>query len=406
MIAQPQRPPYLLSINPNLSLTNLAHMMAKGHHLPRPTGFAQFPMTPPRSKVLSPIYKKEATLAWLLFLPPVDWRVVILCAGWYLMLIISSNLTKMVLTLFPYPVTLTEAQFLFNCGYCLLVVVFLTFKPQVRSQFPRGTFPVEIPTIFKFVTPTRLVVATTLPMGCFQFVGHLTSHKATLMVPVSLVHTVKALLPLATVSAYRVLFKKQYKPITYITLTPLVFGIMVTCYKPLALNQSLYVAGLGYAFVLMMIFVSQNIFSKTRLTVEQSGLPAVLKKCEEKKVDKLTILFYCSLTGFLLTLPIYLLVEMRLATFSLGHMTHTVFFLMVVNGLSHFVQLFLAFQILGLMSPINYTIANIMKRIIIIVVAFLWELKQITGRQVFGLALTISGLYSYDRWGVEKTKSW
>lgn len=413
MIAPSQRPPLLTLINPNSSLTNLAHMGGTKVLKPFPhrQGFTHtpFPLTPPRLVELLPVSLAQAAsvataASAALWLPPIDWRIVCLCCGWYFTLIILSNSTKLILTRFPYPVTLTEAQFVFNCVYCLVFVVVLRYLPHLRGHFPLGTFPKETPKVHRFVRPTRLIWATTLPMGCFQFVGHLTLHKATSLVPVSLVHTVKALLPLATVVAYRVLFKRNYSRTTYVTLTPLVVGIMITCYKPKAgANESPgYLTGLIYAFTLMLIFVLQNIFSKKRLTVDQLTLPQLLKTRGDGKVDKLTILFFCLAIGFCFTLPVYLTVEWRLATWSLAHLTPTVFFLMVVNGFSHFVQLFLAFQILGLMLPINYSIANIMKRIIIILVAFLWELKHFHRHQVFGLVLTLLGLYSYDRWGVVK----
>ena len=414
MIVPPQRPPLLTLINPNSSLTNLAHMGATKVHKPFPhrQGFAHtpFPLTPPRLAELLPDSMAQAARVAraqpkALWLPPIDWRIVCLCSGWYFTLIILSNSTKLILTQFPYPVTLTEAQFVFNCVYCLVFVAVLGAVPHLRGHFPLGTFPKETPKVYKFVQPTRLVLLTTLPMGCFQFVGHLTLHKATSLVPVSLVHTVKALLPLATVVAYRVIFQREYPRVTYVTLTPLVLGIMITCYKPKAGTNDApgYVTGLIYAFTLMLIFVLQNIFSKKRLTVDQStALPQLLKTRGDGKVDKLTILFFCLAIGFCFTLPLYLMVEWRLATWSLGYLTPYVFFLMVVNGFSHFVQLFLAFQILGLMLPINYSIANIMKRIIIILVAFVWELKHFHRHQVLGLVLTSLGLYSYDRWGVVK----
>ncbi|CAN3365248.1 uncharacterized transporter Sly41p [Diutina catenulata] len=399
-------PPYLSSINPNSSSTNLSQVGGKIQHpVPNRGPFAQFalPLTPPRSKVSSPVSKGPEPTGLAKYLPPIDWRVVTLCSGWYLTSIISSNSTKMILTRFPYPITLTEGQFIFNCLFSVLFVVLLSMRPNIKSRFPRGTFPLELPSIIQFLTPTRHVLATTLPMGCFQFVGHLSSHKATSLVPVSLVHTVKALAPLCTVLIYRVLFKTKYKRVTYLTLIPLVVGIMITCYKPKKIGAPThYWSGLTYALVSMMIFVSQNIFSKKRLTVEQEGLPGASKKEEESKVDKLTILFYCSAIGFSFTLPIYLVAEMRSATFSMMYMTPTILALMVLNGFSHFVQSFLAFQILGLMTPINYSIANIMKRIIIILVAFICERKQFTSLQCVGLFITMIGLYSYDRWGVAK----
>jgi Triose-phosphate Transporter family. len=152
----------------------------------------------------------------------------------------------------------------------------------------------------------------------------------------------------------------------------------------------------------MLIFVSQNIFAKKRLTIEKNDVLPTSKDTStatNKKLDKLTILFYCSMVGFIFTLPVYLVSEFTNPQISILELNILTSFLIVLNGISHFLQSLLAFQILGLMSPINYSIANILKRIIIIIIAFLWESKSFTGLQVAGLLLTIFGLYCYDRWG-------
>ncbi|KAL6939620.1 suppressor of loss of ypt1 [Hanseniaspora osmophila] len=75
-----------------------------------------------------------------------------------------------------------------------------------------------------------------------------------------------------------------------------------------------------------------------------------------------------------------------------------ILFLVIIHGISHFIQTILAFQLIGLLSPVNYSIANIMKRICVILVALFWE-NQWSANQVLGIILTICGLYSYDKWG-------
>lgn len=126
-------------------------------------------------------------------------------------------------------------------------------------------------------------------------------------------------------------------------------------------------------------------------------------RINSNKVDKLTILFYCSIIGFILTCPIYFVTEWMnynaFGAISLLQLNSYVMSLVLLNGLSHFVQSLLAFQILGMVSPINYSIANILKRIFIILISFIWELKQFSNSQSIGLVITLFGLYCYDRWG-------
>lgn len=455
---------YLSShVNPNLSSTNLTNVgayrqpllapppaagrvaqpkparLSLQHSSPSFPSFSHFqpPITPPISASGTPVRERDAypvpqailnqgadqlktiTMhsSWL---PPINLKVCLLCLAWYVCLAVSNNSTKSILRQFTYLVTMTEVQFLLNCIFSVALLALMIRWPQTTRLFPRGFTP-ELGgthrgaprlTLARFLTPTRPVITTTLPMGMFQFVGHLTSHKATSLIPVSLVSTVKAMAPLTTVLSYRVLYLVKYRPVTYITLVPLVVGIMMACYKPKHnLQRAImphYKAGLFFSFVSMLIFVSQNIFAKKILTVIESkpDLPLLAGKAAPapRKHDKLTILYYCSFIGFLLTLPFYLALEWqnyRAGGTSLWFISPQILLLMVMNGLAHFLQSMLAFQILGSILPVNYSIANIMKRIIVIVVAILWEGQTVSQVQGYGLGLTMVGLYCYDRWGTK-----
>lgn len=206
---------------------------------------------------------------------------------------------------------------------------------------------------------------------------------------------------------------------TYLTLIPLVVGIMMTCYKPSNKSKiiptggdsmsSAYSTGLVFAFISMLIFVSQNIFAKDKLATPKEQLTVVptttvLNK-QKKKLDNLTILFYCSLVGFTFTFPVYVASELFSPKFSLAQLDTSILGLILINGVSHFTQSILAFQILRLLSPIDYSIANILKRIFIILISFIWELKNFTTLQSFGLVTTLLGLYCYDRWGTQREKT-
>lgn len=370
------------SINPNLSQTNL-HKLGGKLHQPKPVKFSQFQLpSPPVSKVNLPV-ERVVESKWKLVIS--NYKVILLCANWYVVSIFSSNLTKIILNNYKFPVILTQLQFILNCILCVVLLFVVRYK-NWEKHFPVGVIPTDL-SEFK---PNRLIVTTTLPMGIFQFVGHITSHKATSLIQVSFVHTIKALSPMATILIYRVFFNQKIKLRTYYTLLPLVLGIMLACYKP---GADFSYAGFIYSMISMIIFVSQNIYSKKSLTIESKTLPSNLKA--EKKLDKLVILFYCSLIGFCFTLPTYLFqFDKKCLSWN-----WTIIAWILFNGLSHFAQSLLAFQILNNLSPINYSIANIFKRIIIIVVAFCIEGKKLGGLQGVGLVLTMAGLYGYDRWG-------
>ncbi|CAR65916.1 DEHA2G05302p [Debaryomyces hansenii CBS767] len=420
-------------VNPNYSSSDLSNVNygAKENNYkfqkPGPLGIShafspfQMPPTPPFSNSSTPVKETDPFVfvdqntrqKWYFkWLPPMDPKIVVLCLCWYFCSIISNNSTKSILREFRYPITLAQCQFVLNSAFCVTLFACLLYlkniggQGQVNKYFPVGSIPNihEVTTLRTFVAPTPLIISTTLSMGIFQFVGHITSHKATSIIPVSMVHTIKALSPLTTVLINRFAFSTKYKIVTYLSMIPLIFGIMLSCYNPKHLkNEQLYYkTGIAYAFISMLIFVIQNISAKKCLTFTEkpSSLP-VSKDRDTKKLDKLTILLFCSIIGFTFTLPFYLYSECVNPHLSITELTSYTLSLIILNGLSHFLQSLLAFQILGSISPINYSIANIMKKIAIILVSFLWERQSISSNQSYGLVLTIIGLYCYDRWGTK-----
>ncbi|EED80592.1 predicted protein, partial [Postia placenta Mad-698-R] len=194
-------------------------------------------------------------------------RFALLCALWYTTSALSSNTGKAILTQFRFPITLTFVQFGFVAGYCLLFM-----SPAVRFA--------------RFKTPTRAVFSSTLPMGCFQVGGHIFSSMAISRIPVSTVHTIKALSPLFTVAAYALLFRVRYSAKTYVSLLPLTIGVMLACSFDMSASNAI---GLLCAFGSALVFVSSNIFFKK---IMPSGPNAAA--ASSHKLDKLNLLFYSS----------------------------------------------------------------------------------------------------------------
>lgn len=428
--------------------------------------------------------------------PLVNIKLISLCFIWYLTSVVSSSTTKEILKDFKYPVTLTEIQFVMNGLLCLILLFSIKifkniFKINLKNNFPDGTFPILLTDknysiINNFLIPSKLILKTTIPMGMFQFIGQIASHNSTSIIPVSLVHTIKALSPLTTVLIYRFVFKKQFSKKTYLTLLPLVTGVMLCCTRNdnLNLSNSLFYKGSLFAFISMLIFVSQNIFAKKILTwddksieyensddeidrrakaflnrfnwriaraesatstpilpisitppkspnsifnlfgvnlnskvnlnndstptpTELSELSNLNSNINNKKLDKISVLFYCSIVGFFLTLPFYLISEYKNLNsefnLSISNIDNNITNLILIYGFSHFIQSLMAFQILGMVSPVNYSIANILKRIIIISCSIIIEGITLNIQQWFGLTLTFVGLYCYDKWGVQRT---
>ena len=311
---------------------------------------------------------------------------------------LTNTSSKSILNSFPKPITLTIIQFAFVSGWCIFFAYLARLFPHLRTAVPALKYGIRY--------PSRDVIATTLPLAVFQIGGHILSSSATEKIPVSLVHTIKGLSPLFTVFAYRILFGLRYATATYVSLIPLTLGVVLACSVEFSGN----LFGILCAFGSALIFVTQNIFSKKLFNdaarAEADG-PATATT--QRKLDKLNLLCYCSGLAFVLTFPIWLWTDaLPLYSAPLSLTPHTspspkptsplyLPFEFFFNGIFHFAQNILAFILLSMTSPVTYSVASLIKRVFVIVMAIVWFGNSTTPVQAMGIALTFLGLYLYDR---------
>ncbi|OTA57170.1 triose-phosphate transporter [Hypoxylon sp. EC38] len=330
---------------------------------------------------------------------PISPKLIILCIMWYMSSALTNTSSKSILNAFDKPATLTMIQFFLVAFYCITFSWLATVFPTLRTSIPALKNPIRY--------PSRDVIMTTLPLAAFQIGGHLLSSTATSKIPVSMVHTVKGLSPLFTVFAYRFIFDIRYPRATYFSLIPLTLGVMLACSSNHTFKGE--ILGIIYALLATIIFVTQNIFSK-RLFNEAAKAEADGQSAKSRKLDKLNLLCYSSGLAFLLTSPIWFWsegvglirdiyhdgsVDLSSHPNSFDHGRLTLEFLF--NGTFHFGQNILAFILLSLVSPVTYSVASLIKRVWVIIVAILWFRNPTTPVQAVGIALTFFGLYLYDR---------
>ncbi|KAF7430669.1 suppressor of loss of ypt1 [Pleurotus ostreatus] len=303
---------------------------------------------------------------------------VLLCCLWYASSALSSNTGKSILTQFRYPVTLTFVQFGFVAFYCLLFM-----SPVIRFSKPRA--------------PTLAILRSTLPMGIFQVGGHIFSSIAISRIPVSTVHTIKALSPLFTVAAYAFLFGVSYSARTYVSLLPLTIGVMLACSFDMSVSNAI---GLLCAFGSALVFVSSNIFFKKIMPTNASH--------SHHHLDKLNLLLYSSSMAFVLMIPVWMYYDLpsllaasadpsHVAHPAQGHAApHSVYYYFFMNGTVHFAQNIIAFVILASTSPVTYSIASLIKRVAVICIAIVYFQQPIYFIQGIGITLTFTGLYMYN----------
>ncbi|KAJ1338466.1 solute carrier family 35 member E1 [Microdochium nivale] len=332
---------------------------------------------------------------------PISPRLVALCVTWYMSSALTNTSSKSILNAFARPASLTMIQFFFVAFYCLTMSWMSRVFPRLQTMVPVLRNPIRY--------PSRDVISTTLPLAAFQIGGHLLSSSATSKIPVSMVHTVKGLSPLFTVLAYRFIYDIRYPRATYYSLVPLTCGVMLACSSKHAFEVDGELLGLIYALLATLIFVTQNIFSK-KLFNEAARAESDGHSSKSRKLDKLNLLCYSSGMAFILTLPIWFVSEgiglirdfLHDGALDLsakpGSFDHGRLFIeFLFNGTFHFGQNILAFVLLSMVSPVTYSVASLIKRVWVIIVAIIWFWQPTTPLQAVGIALTAFGLYLYDR---------
>lgn len=321
----------------------------------------------------------------------------ILCGVWYSTSILTNTSSKAILTALNKPVTLTIMQFFLVSFWCIFLSWLAKHNRSIRTHVPVLRYGLR--------KPNWDIIITTLPLTAFQIGGHILNSDAMARIPVQLVHTIKGLSPLMTVFAYRLFLNTKYSTPTYLSLVPLTLGVVMACSASFKGN----VLGLTYAFGSAILFVTQNIVSKKIFTdaarAEADGTPV-----GRRKPDKLNLLCYSSALALIATFPIWLWSEgydlfadywsdgsisLRDRPGALDHGRLTLEF--IFNGTFHFGQSLVAFVLLGMTSPVTYSVASLIKRVAVILFAIVWFGNPMTRVQGFGFVLTFLGLYLYDR---------
>lgn len=461
-------------------------------------------------------------------LPSVSIKTIITCLLWYAVSTTTSQLTKRILTELPYPLFLSQCQFLVGATLSFATIIMCRNVPHVSERFPPGSVPdynTNSQPIFSF----RMLLKI-FPLGLFQFVGKFFSLTATSLIPLATVSSIKSLSPLIVVFGYRVVYNVIFPVVTYVSLIPLLLGVILIILSDSIRNSHSHtnsltseygefnpqhLTGIFMCLMSTVVFAAQNIYGKQLITwdsmdekvrnpvslvlhtdtrpstpdpeielklqhsktngdsfsdrnrlsipikTNMGTLPFstsdltldeikecrlytpplqpqtsssaqytravlnsytnaynpfafIVNKFELDKIakpDKISIILYTSLIGFSFSIGGYLCNEYP-------HMyQHSIFnkllSLILLDSLSHYGQTLLALHLLGSIPALSYSIASMMKRIILILMSIILMVNRdptnsyfgrVTMEQFIGITLIGIGLYSYDRWGSRTLK--
>eukprot|EP00088_Acartia_fossae_P050029 TRINITY_DN5570_c0_g1_i1.p1 TRINITY_DN5570_c0_g1~~TRINITY_DN5570_c0_g1_i1.p1 ORF type:complete len:350 (+),score=22.75 TRINITY_DN5570_c0_g1_i1:198-1247(+) len=282
-------------------------------------------------------------------------KIVFICIGWYIVSSTNGVLGKMILSQFPYPMTVTMVHLASIAIFSTPMLKML----QIRQHESTWTHHKSI----------------LLPLAFGKFVSSVFSHISLWKVPVSYAHTVKASMPIFTVLISRFLLGERHSTSLYFSLMPIVFGVAIATVTELSFD----VVGLGSALVATAGFSLMNIFSKRAM--------------KETGMHHLRLLHKLGQISALMFLPVWTLVDL---TSFRRDLSVEVVTLLLVDGTLHWIQNILAFTLLKLVVPLTYAVANVTKRISVITVSLLLLKNPVTLTNVGGMMLAIGGVFCYN----------
>eukprot|EP00049_Salpingoeca_infusionum_P012453 m.227918 g.227918 ORF g.227918 m.227918 type:complete len:337 (-) comp15185_c0_seq2:69-1079(-) len=288
-----------------------------------------------------------------------EMQLVALCGLWYAGSMMNSIFAKSALKKYPAPVSV----FLFQL-IVINAILPLTFHGKVKT-IRRGDW-------------TKWV----LPLSGLKLLASLSSQLSILKVPVSYAHTVKAIMPIFTVLLSRIFLRQQHTTLIYLSLLPIVGGIAIASATELEFDF----IGLISAVTSTFLFAVQSIYSKKVMT----------------GMDHTALLIIISRVCLGALLPYWWWAEgsTLLVHGDLYHFGYNQGMLFVaellLTGLANTVQTVFAFTFLSKVTAVTYSIANVTKRVVIIIVSMIVFSKPVSFLNALGMATTIGGIALYN----------
>jgi len=286
-------------------------------------------------------------------------KIVSLCLVWYAVSSTTGVLGKKILSEFPYPMTMTMVQLSSIALWSLPLLAYL----DVPRSYAKGGGGYNCEKML-------------LLLASGKFVASLLSHVSILKVEVSYTHTVKATMPIFTVILSRLILGTRYSYQVYLSLVPIVLGVALATLTEISFDP----AGLFSALSATCGFALTAIYS--RQLMRDSG------------IHHMFLLFKLGQLAALMFFPIWVLAD---GSRIYSRINWGVFSLLCVNGSLHFVQNVIAFSLYKLVSPLTYAVANVTKRIAVIVASLTLLQNPVTLTNVFGMLMAVTGVFIYSR---------
>ncbi|KAL8123448.1 triose phosphate/phosphate translocator, non-green plastid, chloroplastic-like [Apium graveolens] len=283
---------------------------------------------------------------------------------WNIFNIYFNIYNKQVLKVFPYPVTITAAQFAVGT---VLVILMWTSNLYKRPK----------------ISGAQLIAI--LPMAVVHTLGNLFTNMSLGEVSVSFTHTIKAMEPFFSV-VLSAMFLGEVPSIWIIaSLFPIVGGVGLASMTEASFNW----AGFWSAMASNLTNQSRNVLSKKFM----------VKK--EESLDNITLFSVITIMSFILSAPLSILMEGVKFTpsylQSAGLNVNQVYTRSFIAALCYHAYQQVAYMLLQRVSPVTHSVGNCVKRVGVIVTSVLFFRTPVSPINSLGTGVALAGVFLYSR---------
>ncbi|KAM0920729.1 hypothetical protein ACQ4PT_007302 [Festuca glaucescens] len=291
---------------------------------------------------------------------------------WYLLNIYFNIYNKLVLKAVPFPYTITTFQFA-SGSFFITLMWLLNLHPKPRLSLQQ--------------------YAKILPLAIIHVMGNAFTNMSLGKVAVSFTHTIKAMEPFFSVLLSALFLGQAPSLLILGSLVPVVGGVVLASMTEVSFNW----IGFWSAMASNVTNQSRNVFSKKLLADK------------EETLDDINLFSIMTVMSFLLSVPLMLYVEG--IKFSPSYLQSTGVNLQelclkaaIAGTCFHFYQQ-VSYSLLARISPVTHSVANSVKRVVVIVSSVIFFRTPISPINAFGTAVALVGVFLYSQLKKAKPKT-